>query len=362
MSSLRSRSERESKVVESFSTDDFASLPSKQTWEVLTKLLYWSVLPLAKNTAFILDICFLLIQSTTDKRRKISIYEADKCLVESFSLIFQPPEKALRTIIFDMGIERWVISNLVQNYLQGEYCPKLSRNSEFSEDQLHRHVNDMYAYYLSFRDDVCRRFMKLSNSQAAKNKWQKEQFGLISDLGDNENNYFLSVLRAIDKLYPTRGTLANYVNLWLGNAAGSNFTLYLGEAFNLSRPVRQMVHEGQLHVNNKSYGLEKAEHVPIEEHIADRDSRLNIVDIMEKVQRIPEVSLIYNLYDLPKYSAALNLQINIKLQEEGYPPITLPVPDVYDLPDIKPLARSSRKESETSNRRRELLQARKRNA
>lgn len=347
----RSKVEQKEQKVESFSDSEFANLTSKQTWDILTNLLFAAAKPLAKDTNFILDICFLLITSTTDQRRRPTILSHDKCLVDSVYLMFIDPEQALSVLIFDMGMERSIISNYIQDYLENAYTPKMYSDASFSPEALYRHTRDAYDLYLSFREEVCRRFIKLSNSHASKNKWSKDKFGLYSDLEDNENTYFLSVLKAIDKLYPTKGTLTNYVIQWLGNAAGSTYTLYTGEAYSLTRPVRQAVHEGQLTINNKAYSLEKAFDIPIEDEILEKEETKNLTSIFAYIQSIPDVSFIHSLYGIPiTATPALNQQLQAKLKLEGYPStFGLSNPEIDDLPELRSLQRSSRRDKETGN-------------
>lgn len=223
----------------------------------------------------------------------------------------------------------------------------------------------MYAVYNAFRERICNRFLKLSNSQAAKNKWQKERFGLPSEQSDNENNYFLSVIRAIDKLYPSKGTLANYVMQWLANSAGSSFTIYTGEAFNLSRPVRKEIHEGRLQVNNKGYDLEKANDIAApEEHSLNAEDTSLLTEVMSQVQHLPEISLALLLHNFPVIpDVALTKDLHRHMMEvEGLHNVfdyVVPFPDVEDLPVILPLSRSSRKDTEAQRRRKDVLKMRK---
>ncbi len=362
----RSRTVILAKSATSYSEDELANLPSKQTWEMLTNLLYQTVLPLAKTTTFCLDLLFTLMTSTADQRRKISILDSDKCLVTSYNLLFKSPETIIRTVIFDMGVERWVISNFINQYLDGSYTPKqIATNVDYyySPEACRRHVEDMYAVYNTFRSRVCERFRKLSNSQAAKNKWQKEQFGLTSDQGDNEHNYFLSVIRAIDKLHPNKGTLAEYVMQWLANSAGSSFTIYTGEAFNLSRPVRKEIHEGKLNVNNKGYDLENAVNIPAPEEITiNAEDTTMIADVMGTIQHLDKVSFMMLLHGFPATpTPKLVEDISRHMRDEGinYEDYPIKTPDFDDVPPILPLSRSSRKNTESQRRRKDILKMRK---
>lgn len=357
----------QAKMTSSFSDDELASLSSKQAWDILTSLLYKTVLPLAKTTTFTLDLLFTILTSTSDQRRKISILAPDKCLKKAYELLYQKPEIILKTIIFDMGVERWVIDKFVDNYLSGLYLPKqieISEDYYFSQAALFRHVKDSFAIYNQFRERLSLRFLKLSNSQAARNQYQKNQFGLTSDKGDNENNYFLSVLRALDKLYPSKGTLANYVMLWLSNSAGSSFTLYTGEAFNLARPVRKAIHDGLITVNNKSHDLETAVNIPIqEENFSLKEENSSLLEVFGSVQSIPISSLTWLLHGFkPVPTPDLIEQVTRHLQEfEGIetPDFYIPNPDPDELPTILPLGRAPRKDTEHQRRIKEIIRQRK---
>lgn len=365
----RSRTVLKASAATDFSSDEFAHLTSKQTWECLTTLLYRAVLPLVKTTTFAIDLLFVILTSTSDQRRKISIFESAQCLDIAYSLLFKSPETIIRTIIFDMGVERWVIANFINNYLNGSYTPRPIQTDGsyyYSFEAVYRHVRDSYELYNVFRRRVCERFIKLANSQASKNRWTKEQFGLMSEQGDNENNYFLSVVRAIDKLYPGKGALAKYVMLWLGNSTGSTFSQYMGEAFNLSRPVRKAIHDGQLIVNNKAYDLENAIEIPAPEQInINNDDMSSLTEVIGQVQSIPELSmtlLLHGFKQVPTPKLLEQMQRHLQHVEgldnyEHY--LNIPMPDIEDLPVILPLSRASRKNTENQRRRKDVLHLRK---
>lgn len=361
----RSRKVTEAKAATSFSEDELANLPCNQTWNLLTSLLYKTVLPLAKTTTFPIDLIFSLISSTSDQRRKISIYDSKKCFEISYSLLFKDAETIMKTIIFEMGVERWVIADFVNNFLAGTYNPKPIEVEEkyyFSREALVRHVRDNFEVYNEYRNRVSYRFKKLSDSQAAKNRWQKEQFGLTSEQGDNENNFFLSVLRAIDKLYPEKGTLTNYVQLWLSNSPGSHFTLFTGEAFNLSRPVRQRIADKSLVVNNKAYDLDKATNIPAPEaQSLMKEENNSILDVIASVQRIPSLSLSMLLHGFDIVPTPILVdQLQKQFDKEGIQEeVKVVYPDLEELPTILPLSRSSRKDTEHQRRRKEILRSKK---
>lgn len=371
----RARNVTVAKAATSYSEDDeVAHLPSKQTWEVLTNLLYQTVLPLARTTTFAYDVLFTILTSTADQRRRISIHDSKECLEMSYGLLTKSPETIMKQVIFSMGVERWVIASFVNRYLAGLYRPRriqVDAPYYFSQDALVRHVRSMYEVYSAFRVRICERFIKLSDSQAAKNHWQKEQFGLTSDLADNKQNYFLSVARAIDKLYPHEGggTLGKYVIQWLANSAGSTFTTYTGEAFTLSRPVRKEIHDGKLHINNKAYSLDGAENIPAPEEnaVAVEDNSM-LAKVLAAAQGNPQLSLtllLHGFKPIPTLELRADLQRHM-LMVEGFSQgesesliNSIPAPDMDDLPTILPLSRSSRKNTLSQQRRRDALKIRK---
>lgn len=371
METSRSRNVNEAKAAVAFSDDEFAHLPSKQTWDVLTNLLYQTVLPLAKTTTFALDLLFTIITSTADQRRRISIYKSEPCLEIAYGLLSKSPENIMKTVIFDMGVERWVITSFLNNFLNGAYRPKQIVNTDdyyFSQEALMRHVRDMYAVYIAFRARVCERFVRLANSQAAKNHWQKNQFGLVSDKQDNEQNYSLSTIRAVDKLYPSEGggTLAGYVLLWMANSPGSTFTQYNGEAFNLARPVRKEIQAGKLHVNNKAYDLDGAMNIPApEENSVTAEDMATVSEVITAAQHLPQLSLSMLLHGFkqmptPQLIRELSDHMhNVENMQNYETYLNLPMPDMNDLPVILPLSRSSRRDTENQRRRKEVLKMRK---
>lgn len=246
--------------------DDHATgLSSVQIWDVLNDLLAIAADPIFEYTEFGIDLCMSLLSASMDKRRKVSIHRSDVCRgILFYTAIYDDGADILRTLQ-KIGVERNLIVDpmldaLAQNQLPGKMLP----NSPFTEEALLRHLRQSIEPYLEFRRQVSERYVKLAESLGRKNAWVKNERGLISDSDEHVNNYMLSVFRAIDKFYPHRGTLANYVTSWMNNAAGSTFSVFVGEAFVVPRSHRRsLVDEvGGSSFSNFSLPLEDAAVIP----------------------------------------------------------------------------------------------------
>jgi len=343
-------------------TEDMSTnLSSKQVWDTLTDLLYLTMKPLALQTQLTDDLLYLILASSVDQRRKISAFDSSISFDYCYRLMFLSPDTVLVGLLRGIGVERTVFSELIRDYLNGSYRPHTigieTMDLGYGPRQLEAYTSDFYDLYLKFRTMVTDRFKKLSMSQAAKNKWLRDQFGLTSDLADNEQNFYLAVIRAVDKFYPEHGTIANYVILWLQNAAGSSYTLYTGEAFNLTRPVRKQIHDGTVAVNNKAYSLDRA--VSIEDGPSPALQRVedsSYLAMVASLQQTPSFALVFLLTGYPLIeSTELNAQLAVMFGDD----VKLPKVNLSDLPPISLPTRASRKDSPDHRRRRESISERK---
>ena len=278
-------------------------MSSSHVWNTLTHLLYITLKPLVISTTIIEDIAQSSLAASMDRRRKIGAKSTESTVDILYKSQFQPPLEMLRNVLRDLGIERTIISVFIEEYISGSYVPARRRGNleEYWENEpLLEYTKDMYALYCDFRNKVTQRFQKLSNSAADKNKWGKDQQGLHSDVGDHRHNFFLAVVRAVDKFYPNKGTLASYVITWLKNAAGSQFTLYQGEAFGLSRSVRHSIHLGDMDLNNKSFDIDTAIDIPTEQlSAAEVMDERTYVEYVANVQKEPKASMAFLFNNSP---------------------------------------------------------------
>lgn len=362
---MRGKSKAGSTSSYSSSVDEATYLSSRQIWKTLIHLMWLTLRPLANQTEITLDLLMVIIASTADHRRKLTVLESADCLDYSYRLLFHSPDVVLRATLNVLGTERTVLQWFVHNYLEDNYIPKSwgamdQSQPSFQDAQLREYTQEFYDLYCDFRKKVANRYIKLAFSQAAKNQWARSQFGLISDLKDNEQNYFLAALRGVDKFYPGNGTLAGYIMPWLKNAAGSQYTMYVGEAFNLSRPVRKAVHDGTISVNNKSVGIEAAEYVPIEDTLYDETAEKPIVTRLSLVQQTSYMSLVFALNQFPVFFTDDMLRKALTQADNLPSNWTPPKVELDDIPVVKPLSRSSRKDSVNQQRRKQELSNRKR--
>lgn len=241
--------------------DDYATgLSSAQIWDTLNGLLTIAADPIFEYTEFGIDLCLSLLSASMDKRRKVSIHSSDVCRGILFHTAVYDSGAEILTTLQKIGVERNLIVDpmldaLAQNVLPARLLP----GSPFSEEALLRHLRQGIEPYMLFRQQVSQRYVKLADSLGKKNAWVKGERGLVSDSEEHVNNYMLSVFRAIDKFYPHRGTLASYVTSWMNNAAGSTYSVFIGEAYVVPRSHRRsLVDEGAPSYGNFSLPLEEA--------------------------------------------------------------------------------------------------------
>lgn len=343
--------------------DEATYMSSSQIWKTLTHLMELTLRPLALQTDMTLDLLFVLIGSTADQRRKLTILPASECLNHTYRLLFKSPDVVLHDTLVTLGTERTVLQWFVHGFLMGTYEPRQWATQSdliYQDAQLREYTSEFYDLYCDFRKKTAKRFIKLAFSQAAKNQWVRQQFGLVSDIKDNEQNYFLAALRGVDKFYPGNGTLAGYIMPWLQNAAGSQYTMYLGEAFTLSRPVRKAVHDGVLQINNKSFGLESAEHVVADGSTEEHDEE-PIITRLGAIQRTPYLSLVLVLNKFPEFFREEDVLPHLTYLTGEPIPSTWQLPHVEldDIPLVARLSRSSRKDSLNQQRRKQQLKLRR---
>lgn len=245
--------------------DDYATgLSSLQIWDTLNALLAVAADPIFEYTEFGIDLCLSLLSASMDKRRKVSIYSSDVCRGVLFHTAIYSGGAGILHTLQKIGVERNLIVDPILDALATNRLPgKMLPNSPFTEAALLRHLRQSIEPYLLFRQQVSERYVKLADSLGKKNAWVKGEHGLVSDSKEHVNNYMLSVFRAIDKFYPHRGTLASYVTSWMNNAAGSAFSVYMGEAYTVPRSHRRaLVDDGSEAYGNIALPLEEASIVP----------------------------------------------------------------------------------------------------
>jgi hypothetical protein len=322
-------------------------MSSQHVWNTLVFLIEKTLHPLAITSKITDDIIYGLIFTSLDKRRKIAKLDPQETLQYSYHLMFLDRADRLHHLTKSIGVERGIFSDYVEDYLQGYYDPiSVKSDTLFERETISNWIKDFYAEYFSFRNMVVMRFQKLSDSQAAKNKYNKDKQGLHSDSGDNNNNYLLSVFKAIDKFNPGKGTLASYVMNWLKNAAGSEYTTYTGESFTLSRSVRRLIFEGKLNVNNKSSTLDEVVEIPDNTSLTNKEEENQYLYLIGKLMRHPHARLAF-LFSGFFLFPSKTLVNNIKTSDSVVIPKEWKIieTDLIDVPTIKDLQRAKREAS-----------------
>lgn len=263
--------------------DHASGLSSEQIWTTLNNLLLIAAGPVFEYTMFGVDLCMSLISASMDKRRKVSIFSSEDCrAVLMHTLMFQE-NKDILGVLQRIGVERNLIADpLLDALSMGTLPGRLLDSSPFSEETLVRHAQQAMPYYLEFRSQVSKRYIKLAASLGAKNAWVKNQSGLVSESNEHTNNYMLSVFRAIDKFYPHRGTLASYVTSWMNNASGSIYSVYMGEAYVVPRSHRRSLAESGQESNfgNFALPLEEAEDVEHDHSEAESSDSIRLFEAL----------------------------------------------------------------------------------
>lgn len=305
-------------------TENYASsLLSEQIFFSLNELLAIAVAPVFEYTEFSFDLCLSLMAASMDKRRKVSIHSSDVCRgILTHCLIFQSGKDILNTLQ-KIGVERNLITDPIMDAITLNELPApMLASSPFSKEAMLRHIRQCMQPYFEFRKEVAERFIKLAEAQGRTNAWVKSQSGLISDENEHANNYMLSVFRAIDKFYPNRGTLASYVTSWMENAAGSNYSVYLGEAFVIPRSHRRQA------VNSTAVGGSGGPgnfSLPLEEAVL-------VTEVPQNIENHDNVQLLHTLYQISVlFPAMLQNDFPAALSTADYRTI-MASPNTVDVP------------------------------
>ena len=357
----RSRVHQQASTVTSFSSKENVStfMSSQAVWDTLVLLLERTLIPLAKSTYIVEDLLYGLSIASIDQRRRVGVLGPQDTIDATCQALFLPPEKSVSFLLRTIGIERSLVSNKIVAFLDGTYAPRVREHlapDAIDVDALHSYVQDFFLLYKRFRTMVVERFEKLSKSHASRNQWGRMKSGLISDLTDNENNYALAVIRAVDKFDPSKGTLGGYVMYWISNAAGSEFSMYVGESFTLARAQRKAVYDGTLQANNRAYSLDNV--VNMAGDMDGPESTMMVKelgDYMATLQSMPSLSRVLALNGTkPINNRLMNMQLTASLRSnlvDVHDNFRLPQFKADDISEISP-PRKNRKRLTLDQRRR----------
>lgn len=273
-------------------------LSSSQIWSVLNSLLFEALAPVVANSDVGMEIGLSCLSMSANAKRRISGLEQTEFMQVCFNVLLQaaviPTEDnriAVLTQLLDKGLER----NIPYEYAQRSLVhPPLSYPHDLPK--LHRHIYLYVSMYDQFRQDVVNRYSALTAFSARRNFYAKNQFGLSADEEEHYHVFVLSLMRAIDKFVPWRGTLASYILAWFENAKGaSQFMVYSDEVFGLTRAIRKQVHEGGTDIRNRVIPLSDRENsIPDETDLVD-------IGVLLNVANMPNATLLFLAKGLPFY-------------------------------------------------------------
>lgn len=275
-------------------------LTSSQIWDVLNNLLFSAIGPSIEYSNLAFEVGLSCACITSNAKRKLSGLEPEEFLQVCFTQLvitsLDPTAENKVNMIKtfqDKGLERNVLYEYAQKCLV--VLPPLNiPNVDVTKHW--QHIDLYLKLYDKFRQDVMERFRSLTEFSARRNYHSKIQSGLSAEEYEHYHVFTLSLMRAIDKFVPWRGTLASYILSWFENAKGaSQYMVYGDEVFGLTRAIRKQVHDGSANIRNKVVPLSDRENT-IPDDVGDLS-----VDLIIKTARLPQATLIFFANGLPYY-------------------------------------------------------------
>lgn len=274
------------------------NLSSSQIWEVLNTLLFEALAQSVANASIGFEIGLSCLAITSSAKRKLSGLEPDEFLQVCFTeiavaTIVNTPDAKLHLLkeIQAKGLERNILYEYAQRCLvHPPYIP-------FIDSVKHaKHIELQLQLYDTFRQDVVDRFKSLTEFSAKRNYHSKNTAGLAAEESEHYHVFVLSLMRAIDKFVPWRGTLASYILAWFENAKGaSQYMVYDDEVFGLTRAIRKQVHDGKADIRNKVIPLSDRENA-----IPDESLEISI-DLIMRMAKLPNATLLFYANAIPYY-------------------------------------------------------------
>lgn len=288
-----------------------ANMTSFETWSVLCYLLNEALHPAVVYSDVAFEIASSCMALSTSAKRKISAHSSQELLEwlfnEILSCVVDPSadkKHALVTELLERGVER----NILYDYaLRVRVIGVKSNNPKIDGRKIIKHTDIYLNLYEEFRMDLVRRYTAFTETSAKRNNAIKSKGGLLSSEGDQVNVYTISMLRAIDKFVPYKGTLTSYIQQWFLNAEGaSSYMSYTDEAYSMPRQARKQVQEGALHNRNRvvPMGIGDSNHALVAKQVVQEamvpDSPLGDIDskAMHAISQLPKSPLLWLIYDL----------------------------------------------------------------
>lgn len=289
-----------------------ANMTSFETWSVLCYLLNEALHPAIIYS----DLCFEIASScmalSTSAKRKISAHTSQEFLEwlfnETLYCIADPSQDKKHGLITEL-LERGVERNILADYALRVRTIGVNPNDpRVDARKIIKHADIYLTLYEEFRMDIVYRYMEFTETAARRNNAIKSYGGLISSEGDQVNVYTISMLRAIDKFVPYKGTLAPYIQQWFLNAEGaSSYMTYTDEAYSMPRAARKSVQEGTLTNRNRAVPLsvDSGVNTLVSKQIMQDsmvpESPLLSLDskALQSIAQLPKATLLWLLYELP---------------------------------------------------------------
>lgn len=241
-------------------------MTSFESWTLMCNLINEALAPAVVYSDIGFEILLSCMSLSTSAKRRISKHRSSEFLLWSFNAMVQlvdeptPDNKLLLiTEMLEMGVER----NIFYDYASRVRLIGIeSDNHKIDVKKVMRQTDYYLTMYEEFRHNLVYRYLKFTQSAAFRNQMIKENAGLISSHQDQTNVYILSLMRAIDKFVPYKGTLTNYIQEWFIHASGgSSYNVYGDEAYSLPRSARRDVKDGARDNRNKVIPIEESKHV-----------------------------------------------------------------------------------------------------
>lgn len=288
-----------------------ANMTSFETWSVLCYLLNEALYPAAIYSDIAFEIASSCMALSTSAKRKISAHSSQELLEWLFNEILScavdpSPDKKhnLITELLERGVER----NILYDYaLRVRVVGIKLDNPKIDGRKIVKHTDIYLSMYEEFRMDLVYRYTAFTEVSAKRNNAIKSKGGLLSSEGDQVSVYSISMLRAIDKFVPYKGTLTSYIQQWFMNAEGaSSYMTYTDEAYSMPRQARKQVQEGVIHNRNRvvPIGTGENNHILVSKQLTQEamtpDSPLADIDTkaLYAISQLPRAPLLWMVYDL----------------------------------------------------------------
>ena len=278
----------------------YGDMTSFESWTLLCNLINEALAPAVAYSDIGFEILLSCMSLSTSAKRRISKHTSSEFLLWSFNAMVQladnptPDSKlALVTELLEMGVER----NIFYDYASRVRVIGIVPDNARIDVAKVMHQTDYYlTLYEQFRQNLVYRYYRFAQNAAVRNHITKENVGLLSSANDQSNVFVLSLMRAIDKFVPYKGTLTNYIKEWFIHAAGgSAYNIYGDEAYSLPRSARRDIKDGVKDNRNKAIPIEESRHVEAE---ATPISNIDPKALLS-ISQLENAHIMWMMFDMP---------------------------------------------------------------